>query len=244
MENQPQQPQQPQQPLYNQQFTNGNQQFSQQFPGQPFNQQFTNGNQQFNQQFPGQQPQQPQQPPKKTSPGIIVLIVIIVFVSVLIIGGIAAALLLPALSSAREKARQASCVNNLKQIGCEMMMYAYANDDNLPNSGDVMEQLSSTGYLYDNMINICPSDKSNYSYYCQGLNGGYHNWSLPVAICNGHDGKAMIVLYLDGHVETLHPTYPLTTHEERVTFALKGASPDDKGVKIVLENARKLDRGW
>ncbi len=63
---------------------------------------------------------------KKTSFTLIELLVVIAIIAIL------AAMLLPALSAARERARQAACINNLKQIGIATMSYATTSADWTP----------------------------------------------------------------------------------------------------------------
>ena len=120
---------------------------------------------------------------------LIELLVVIAIISIL------AAIIFPVFSSAREKARQASCTSNEKQIGLAMLQYAQDYDEVLTRSfyGSATADSDMTAnykwmdavypYVKNQQVFTCPSDTSSLPYIFRtgenygsyGLNGAYGN---------------------------------------------------------------------
>ena len=93
---------------------------------------------------------------------LIELLVVIAIIAIL------AAILFPVFARAREKARQASCVSNLKQIGYAFQMYAQDYDGLLPHCYEFPSAAEQgppsvvdvlTPYTKNQQIFHCPSDR-------------------------------------------------------------------------------------
>ena len=103
---------------------------------------------------------------------LIELLVVIAIIAIL------AAILFPVFAKAREKARQASCLSNCKQLGVALMAYAQDYDERMPMTyfftgaagssplyfvADVLQP-----YIKNWQMNVCPSQKWAGGYtYCR-----------------------------------------------------------------------------
>ncbi|RYZ84360.1 MAG: DUF1559 domain-containing protein [Proteobacteria bacterium] len=113
---------------------------------------------------------------------LIELLVVIAIIAIL------AAILFPVFARARENARRASCMSNLKQIGLGVMQYTQDYDEIYPAkrwSGSGSEQLNETmswrrmtyPYVKSSQIYTCPSN----TYGAEPANDSYPGYAILAA---------------------------------------------------------------
>lgn len=86
---------------------------------------------------------------------LIELLVVIAILAIL------AALLLPALQGAKEKARQVQCTSNLRQMGNAMTIYANDSDGNLPATGSAGMRGAFDWTYGGNVVSVPQTDPSS-----------------------------------------------------------------------------------
>ena len=119
------------------------------------------------------------------------LIELLVVVAII---GILAALILPALGAAREKAKQAGCKSNLKNIGTLVGTYYSEGQLYLPNPW-----LNSTSaFELDPNLLTCPVNKVAFVEHPNSPGGGQYRGYAESGLAT--DGASPFTVYQDGSV--------------------------------------------
>jgi prepilin-type N-terminal cleavage/methylation domain-containing protein/prepilin-type processing-associated H-X9-DG protein len=143
---------------------------------------------------------------------LIELLVVIAIIAIL------AAILFPVFARAREKARQTSCLNNVKQLALGVHMYINDNDGRLPSyrmgeTGALQNtkwQHQITPYIKNSNIYLCPSGAKTYGS-SNAATTSHYGWNWYYLFGNWHSTTSDRVRIID---EVTHPAETICIGEK------------------------------
>lgn len=190
---------------------------------------------------------------------LIELLVVIAIIAIL------AAILLPALNSARERGRAASCVSNQKTCGTQLAMYADSYDGWVTpnmNSGtevawvwylaDMFNPISGgtkgNNTLHDIEFYRCPSSTDDYRYVQVGYGGGYLRAGSSnaeyIKISNTSMHGRVISKYWSGEPSRYLVFVDSWSPSTKSQTAFGGAGTDGETYQIYVRHAKKANVGF
>jgi len=125
--------------------------------------------------------------PQRAGFTLIELLVVIAIIAIL------AAILFPVFAQAREKARQASCLSNTKQLGLALMMYLQDWDDIFPNS--VTWKGKNPGADRDMTFadRLMPYIKNEGLWRCASDSNPHRVWDVATSIFSSYGGNYVVL---------------------------------------------------